>query len=88
MPEEFFPGENVLKCAFDGTWAEVRDGVGKGVMQTGGLGKMMIDGEWEVWMCGSQLPCALAKNDWVCFTYNEIHGQFVPWGYNRRLRLF
>ena len=40
---------------------------------------------WKVWVCGAQLPCAIEEQDWVCFTYNEFHDVFVPWGYNREL---
>ena len=58
---------------------------------TGGMGDFMTptcnQHEWEVWVCGAQLPCAFEKSDWVCFTYNELYGVFVPWGYNRDLRL-
>ena len=38
-------------------------------------------------MCGAPLPCALETRDWVCFTYNEVHRVFVPWGYNGHLDL-
>ena len=31
--------------------------------------------------------CAFEKGDWVSFTYNELPGVFVPWGYNCDVRL-
>jgi len=69
----------------DKTWREVIES--KDVMATGGLGDLMTALEWEVWVCGAQLPCALQAHDWVCFTYSEKYEVFVPWGYNRQLGL-
>jgi len=85
VPNELYPAENVSKCLFDKTWEEV--GELKGVMETGGLGNLMKEYEWEAWVCGAQLPCALQAQDWVCYTYNEKYEVFVPWGYNLELGL-
>ena len=85
VPPELYPAPNVSHCVFDTTWEDVRKL--KGVLETGGLGDLLVADEWEVWVCGAQLPCALEQSDWACFTYNELHGVFVPWGYNRQLRL-
>ena len=85
VPNELYPAENVSKCVFDMTWEEVSKF--KGVVETGGLGEMMKEYEWEVWVCGVQLPCAYEAEDWVCYTYSEKHEVFVPWGYNRQLGL-
>jgi len=85
VPEKFFPPENVSKCVFDKTWPEVNKL--KGVMETGGLGDLMTAHEWEVWVCGAQLPCALQVQDWACHPYSEEYEVFVPWGYNRQLGL-
>ena len=30
---------------------------------------------------------AVVSTDRVCFTYNEAHHVFVPWGYNRQLNI-
>jgi hypothetical protein len=54
------------------------------MMQTGRLGEKMRDG-WEVWVCGSQLPCAYEAQDWVRHTYSYKYEMFVPWAYNRKL---
>ena len=85
VPSKLYPTQNVSHCIFDKTWEDVRKL--NGVLVTGGMGDFMTPYEWEVWVCGAQLPCALEKSDWVCFTYNELYGVFVPWGYNRALRL-
>ena len=82
---KLYPADNVSHCIFDKTWGDV--GTLKGVLETGGMGDLMTPHEWEVWVCGAQLPCAFEKGDWVCFAYNELHGVFVPWGHNRDLRV-
>jgi hypothetical protein len=53
-----------------------------GLYRTGGLGKLMTLTEYEVWVCVREHPCAQDENDMVCFTYNEKHKIFVPWGLN------
>ena len=85
VPPGLYPAANVSHCVFGQTWEDVRKL--KGVVVTGGLGDLLVADEWEVWVCGAQLPCALETRDWVCFTYNEVHRVFVPWGYNRQLDL-
>jgi len=85
VPNRFFPADNSSKCVFDKTWREVNEF--KGVIETGGLGDLMIEGEWEAWVCGAQLPCAIQAQDWHCYTYSEKHKVFVPWGFNRDLAL-
>jgi hypothetical protein len=85
VPPELYPTSNVSHCVFDKSWKDVIKL--KGVMETGGLGDLLVEDKWEVWVCGAQMPCALEQRDWVCFTYNELHNVFVPWGYNQQLRL-
>ena len=85
VPQRIYPASNVSHCVFDKTWSDVNKL--KQVMVTGGLGDLLVEDEWEVWVCGAQLPCAFEQSDWVCFTYNELHDVFVPWGYNQQLRL-
>ena len=85
IPPKLYPASNVSRCVFGHTWEDVREL--KGVMVTGGLGDLLVADEWEAWVCGAQLPCALERRDWVCFSYNEVHRVFVPWGCNRQLDL-
>ena len=83
VPPKLYPASNVSHCVFDKTWEDIQ--ANRYIFQTGGLGNKMRGPEWKVWVCGAQLPCAIEKHDWVCFTYNELHDVFVPWGYNREL---
>ena len=47
---------------------------------------MMIPHSFEVWVCAPPPhPCA-ADSDPVCFTYSEIDGVFVPWGFKSTLQ--
>ena len=85
VPPGLYPAANVSHCVFDKTWEDIQ--ANRYIFQTGGLGNKMRGPEWKVWVCGAQLSCALETSDWVCFTYNEVHRVFVPWGYNRQLDL-
>jgi Leucine-rich repeat (LRR) protein len=82
VPNNLYPAPNVAHCVFEHTWRDLRS------MQvsfsTGGLGRLMTDSEWEVWVC-MEHPCATDKDDTVCFTYSEAHHVFVPWGYKSHL---
>jgi len=83
VPNNIYPTPNVLHCVFAHTWEDVVKN--RHLYKTGGLGKMMRD-TWEVWVC-MEHPCATDKNDRVCFTFDEEHRVFVPWGYNSHLRI-
>jgi len=87
VPNDLYPAADVSHCVFDKPWKDVRGGSKRKILQTGALGQRMVEYEWEVWVCGAQLPCALEKGDWVCFTYNEVHHVYVPWGYNLNLQI-
>ena len=87
VPNDLYPAADVSHCVFDKPWKDVRSGSKRNILQTGALGQRIVEHEWEVWVCGAQLPCALEKGDWVCFTYNEVHHVYVPWGYNLDLRI-
>ena len=82
VPNIIYPAPNVSHCVFEHTWRDLRS------MQvsfsTGGLGRLMTDSEWEVWVC-MEHPCATDTDDRVCFTYSEAHHVFVPWGYKSHL---
>lgn len=45
--------------------------------------------EYEVWVCTLEPldNCVTRPNDAMCFTFNEQHEVFVPWGYNSELRI-
>ena len=85
VPNNLYSAPNVAHCVFEHTWRDLRSM--QGSFSTGGLGKLMTDFEWEVWVC-MEHPCATDKNDRVCFTYSEAHYVFffcVPWGYKSHL---
>ena len=86
VPEHLYPSADVFRCSLEKTWQDIRDdrqasdATGKGV-QTGGLGRKMVNNEWEVWVCYPELTCgALVGSDAVCFTFSERFHVFVPWG--------
>ena len=57
-------------------------------MKTGGLGKLMVPGEYESWVCVTDDPCALGGDFFFCYTYNEASKVFVPWEQHSKLKLF
>ena len=57
-----------------------------GLYHPGGLGELMTMNEYEVWVCVREHSCVDDENDIVCFTYNEKHTIFVPWGFNGVVR--
>ena len=80
VSNNIYPSSDVSHCVFDKTWEQLRRM--HGLYRTGGLGKLMTLTEYEVWVCVREHPCAQDENDMVCFTYNEKHKIFVPWGLN------
>jgi hypothetical protein len=52
---------------------------------TGGLGKLMTVGEYEVWLCDTKHECA-PEGDMMCFTFNEKSMVFSPLGLNSDLQ--
>ena len=82
VPNNLYPAPNVAHCVFEHTWRDLRSM--QGSFSTGGLGKLVTDFEWEVWVCMDH-PCATDKDDKVCFTFIEAHHVFVPWGYKSHL---
>ena len=87
VPEHLTPAPAVEHCSLSLTWKQLRKGWSGYGYVTGGLGKVMIVESFEVWLCASSPhPCA-APRDPVCFTYSEVDGIFVPWGFNSTLDL-
>jgi hypothetical protein len=84
VPHQFYPASNVSRCFFDKTWEDLKSM--RGLFKTGGLGDLMIEHHWEVWVCPIQHVCGM-HGDLVCFSYSEIYSVFVPWGYNCQLDL-
>lgn len=84
VPPMFYPHTGFEHCVLECSWADVaRD---RNLFAKGGLGKMMRDHQWEVWVCTSLHQCTDGV-DWMCFTYSEVHDVFVPWGLNSVLHV-
>jgi len=86
VPNNIYPVPNVSHCVFGNTWKDII--TMKARFYTGGLGKLMTNDKWEVWVCQVDHACSATENDRVCFTYSEEHHVFVPWGYSRHLHIF
>ena len=55
---------------------------------TGGLGGLMVEGEYEVWVCAHKDPCALAGDFFFCYVFQERTQEFVSWDQHFNLQLF
>ena len=82
VPERLLPAPSVQDCVLGQTWKQLR-ALGR-VFSTGGLGREMVVGEFEVWVCTRDSSCGGAVGA-VCFTYSEGLEVFVPWGLESEL---
>ena len=55
VPERFLPAPSVQDCVLGQTWKQLR-ALGR-VFSTGGLGREMVVGEFEVWVCTRDSSC-------------------------------
>ena len=70
-------------CMCTRTWREIRSAK----VPTGGLGSLMVEDVYEVWVCMPDDMCSHEYNAF-CYVYNEKTLHFEPWGYNSELNLF
>ena len=64
--------------------------------RTGGLGVLMQQTLFEVWLCVEEHNCSHPNGDWFCWVVDEsvafpderAPDQYVAWGYNSDLNLF
>ena len=72
------------------SWADMRRRADEGslVIKTGGLGKLMVLGKYESWVCVRDDACALAGDYFFCYVFDEDTNLFVPWDQNFNLNLF
>ena len=72
------------------SWTDMRMQRREGsvVVKTGGLGDLMIDGEYETWTCVYDDACGLGGDYFFCYVFQEQLQQFVPWDQHFNLRLF
>ena len=87
MPESLFPAPHVAHCVFGLTWVQLRK---LRCLSTGGLGKLLVVNEFEVWVCTTLSSCGGAgsaggEGSAVCFTFSEVREVFLPWDYAPKL---
>ena len=72
------------------SWADMRRRADEGslVIKTGGLGKLMVLGKYESWVCVRDDACALGGDYFFCYVFDEATNLFVPWDQNFNLNLF
>ncbi|EKX34603.1 hypothetical protein GUITHDRAFT_90447 [Guillardia theta CCMP2712] len=77
-----------LTCQIQHGWQEIVDDEPalNNTIKTGGLGKQMVVGRFEVWVCSYQDHCARPGNAF-CYVYDEHEETFVPWGLEDELML-
>ena len=54
---------------------------------TGGLGKWIIEGKYEVWLCDREDSCA-GNSSAMCYVFDEQVEEFRPLGLNSNLEFF
>jgi len=76
-------------CSLPASWREISQEERR--YETGGLGRLMIEDEYEVWLCdwnfhsNCEMMPYWPTNDLMCFTYNERTKIFEPLGLNSQL---
>ena len=58
------------------------------IMKTGGLGNLIVEGKFEIWVCLHNDPCALGGDFFFCYVIDESTKTFVPWDQHSTLKLF
>ena len=57
------------------------------LLVTGGLGKLMEERRFEVWLCYRDHECSTAEN-YMCWIYDEVQHHWLPWATNFDLELY
>jgi len=75
----YFKNSKFQGCLLEvATWSQIiRDSEYTVRYKTGGLGKLMIQDEYEVWLCDRKDKC-LVSQDMMCYIYNEKSKIFEP----------
>ena len=76
-------------CKLHKTWEELVEEhlYDNEVLRTGGLGKLMEDYRFEVWLCYRNHECSTAEN-YMCWIYDEKEHVWLPWATNFDLGLY
>eukprot|EP00960_Hanusia_phi_P017108 503234-Hanusia_phi.AAC.3 len=78
---------SVQQCNLNQSWEYILSQRNSGIVQTGGLGQLMHEGRFEVWVCDYDCPCVIHVIDAACFVYDEMNESFLPWGLQSSLDL-
>lgn len=72
------------------SWRDMRQEMKTGSLRVfkGGLGGLLVEGEYEVWVCAHKDPCALGGDFFFCYVFQEKTHEFVPWDQHYNLHLF
>ena len=54
------------------------------MVRTGGLGELLEEGGYEVWVCVRDHECG---DPWFCWVWHETDAEFRAWGLNSELKL-
>ena len=79
---------NPSSCRQERSWPEIVESRSREMDSryvTGGLRKLTIFYEYEVWLCDNRDACA-PVGDSMCYVYNERFERFEPLALNSRLR--
>ena len=72
-------------CRQEKSWGQLSRSVEWGTRYfTGGLGKLMMKDQYEVWICAKGDSCSPA-GDMMCYVFNERLKKFEPLALNSRL---
>ena len=76
------------------SWPDMRERrrAGSLIVKMGGLGKYMVEGEFESWTCVYDDACALggdySDNYYFCYVFQESIMKFIPWDQHSNLGIF
>lgn len=91
LPKPLVPVVEISECFLNYTWDDLilnefptRANTD---FKTGGLGHLMVKGNFEVWLCERNHTCVNDPKDFFCFTYDERNAVFYPWGSMSNLSL-
>merc|ERR1711998_543204 len=90
LPQEFVPSNNISSCFLNYTWDDLilnEFPTRNTDFKTGGLGRLMVKDNFEVWLCEKNHTCVNDSEDFFCFTYDERNGVFYPWGLMSELKI-
>jgi len=77
-----------LRCRIQHDWREIvaSELATNHTITMGGLGKLMVRGRYEVWVCSHEDSCARPRNAF-CYVFDEEEKKFIPWGLEDELML-